>query len=148
MAKANRQLKKFKRKLQLKRGLRVSVSQGKYKFEIWECEAGVWAYYLDEPGKRSEKYFGSFSKCVEALSESATELGCSLASFQKAMNREINNAIDQNILPATVLNQVCEEPSDEQFERSIKIHKLAIVGKPTGLDKYDGSSCDTKCCCC
>ena len=75
MAKAKRQLQKFNRELQWKRGLRVSVSHADKISEIWECENGVWAAYFGIKGNLVPEYFGSFKRSFEYILESAKTAG-------------------------------------------------------------------------
>ncbi len=147
MAKANRQLKKFSRELQWRRGLRVLVCQGDYIFEIWECENGIWAAYFGIKDKLTPAYFRSFNECRKHLLESAKKADLKVEGLEKSLIRETKLATKRGLLNDDIISNEAHGLSAEEFSLAQTTHQLVKSGKTVNNEKKLSSSCTTNCCC-
>ena len=146
MAKANRQLQKFNRELQWKRGLRVSVSQGDYISEIWACENGIWASYFGLKDNAAVEYFKSFKECMKHILESAEKAGLKIEGLEKSLIRETKLATKRGLLSDLIIARQAHGVSAEDFSLAQARHELVKAGKTVNSENRE-SSCTTDCCC-
>ena len=147
MANAKRQLQKFNRELQWRRGLRVSVSQADKISEIWECENGVWATYFGTKESLTPEYFGSFNRCLEYILESAKTASLKIEGLEKSLLRETRLATKRGLLSEDIITKEDLDLSAQDYALAKTIHELVKAGKTINSEKQEPSSCTTGCGC-
>ncbi|NRA65847.1 MAG: hypothetical protein HRU19_15275 [Pseudobacteriovorax sp.] len=109
------------------KGLRLSISQGEFKSEIWECEHGIWAVYSGIKPFQEPSYLCSFTECVEYIFITAIELNINSDDLKKSILQETNFAVDRGLLPDQIFEMPPVVVQREHYDLAKNTHEKAMV---------------------